>query len=84
MFQSVIVYHGHVVDVRHGEGNDVIVVGVVDIHSSDFNLACVKQELAKLWRVRKYAMNPPLISLSKVLIAAKAKRMSAHRQQRRM
>lgn len=48
VLQSIVVHHGHVVDVRHGEGDDVIVVGVVDVHSPDFNLARVEQELTRL------------------------------------
>ena len=51
MLLSVVVHHGYVVDVRHSEGDDVVVVGVVDVHSPDLDLARVQQELARLCRV---------------------------------
>lgn len=50
LLQSVVVHHGHVVDIRHGEGDDVVVVRVVDVHSSDLYLSSVQQELARLCR----------------------------------
>lgn len=48
VLQSVVVHHGHVVDVRHSEGDDVVVVGVVDVHPSDLDLPSVQQELTRL------------------------------------
>lgn len=48
MLQGVVVHHGHVVDVRHGEGDDVVVVGVVNVYTPDFNLTSVEKELARL------------------------------------
>lgn len=53
VFQSVIVHHRHVVDVRHSEGDDVVVVGVVDVHTPDLDLASIQQELTRLCRVGK-------------------------------
>ena len=50
MLHGVVVHRGHVVYVRHREGDDVVVVRVVDVHASDLNLTSVKKELARLWR----------------------------------
>lgn len=48
VLQRVIVHHSHVVDVRHSKGDDVVVVGVVNVHSPDLDLAGIQQELARL------------------------------------
>lgn len=50
VLESIVVHHGHVVDVRHREGDDVVVVRVVDVHSSDLYLSSVQQELPGLCR----------------------------------
>lgn len=50
VLQSIIVHHGHVIDVRHGKGNNVVVVRVVDVHSSDLYLSGVEQKLTRLCR----------------------------------
>lgn len=57
VLQCVVVHHSHVVDVGHSEGDDVVVVGVVDVHSPDLDLASVEQELTGLCRVGKTATN---------------------------
>lgn len=44
---GIVVYHGYVVNVRHSERNNVVVVWVVDVHSSDLDLASVQQELTR-------------------------------------
>lgn len=48
VLHCVVVHHCHVVDVRHGEGDDVVVVGVVDVHAADLDLTGVQEELAGL------------------------------------
>ena len=48
MFDGIIINHCHVVYVRHSKGDDVVVVGVVNVHTSDLNLTGIKQELAGL------------------------------------
>lgn len=45
---SVEVQHRHVVDVGHSEGDDVVVVGIVDVNAPDLNLTGVQEELAGL------------------------------------
>lgn len=35
---SVVVQHRHIVNVRHGKGDDVVVVGIVNVHAPDLNL----------------------------------------------
>lgn len=49
MLHGVIVHCCHIVYVRHSEGNDVVVVRVVDVHASDLDLASVEEEFARLW-----------------------------------
>lgn len=51
VLQGVIVNHGHVVDVRHSKGDDVVVVRVFDVHAPDLDLTSVEQELPRLCRV---------------------------------
>lgn len=51
VLQSIVVHHSHVVDIRHGEGDDVVVIRVVDVHPSYLNLARIQQELTRLCRV---------------------------------
>ena len=41
MLHSVIVHCCHVVYVRHGKGDDVVVVGVVNVYTTDLNLTGV-------------------------------------------
>lgn len=53
VLQRVIVHHSHVVDVRHGKGDDVVVVRVVDVHSPDLDLTGIQQELTRLCRGEK-------------------------------
>lgn len=48
LLQSIIVHHSHVVDIRHSEGDDIVVIRVVDVYSSDLDLPSVQQELARL------------------------------------
>lgn len=50
MLQSIVIHHGHVVDVRDGEGDNVVIVGVVNVHSPDFYLPSVQQKLPRLCR----------------------------------
>lgn len=38
MLHGIKVHHCHVVYVRHSEGDYVVVVRVVDVHTPDFNL----------------------------------------------
>lgn len=45
---GVVIQHRHVVDVGHGEGDDVVVVGVVDVNAPDLDLTGVQEELAGL------------------------------------
>lgn len=49
LLQGIIVHHRDVIDVRHREGDDVVVVGVVNVHTPDLHLPRVQQELLKLW-----------------------------------
>jgi len=49
MLHSVIVHHGHIVNVRHGEGDDVIVVGVVNVDAPDLDLTSIQKELSGFW-----------------------------------
>lgn len=53
MLHSIVVNRRHVVDVRHGEGDDVIVVRVVDVNAADLDLTSVQKELPGLWRKQK-------------------------------
>lgn len=46
MLNSIIVHHRHIVYVRHSEGDDVVIVRVVDVYTSDLNLTSIKEELA--------------------------------------
>lgn len=48
LLAGVIVQHRDVVDVGNGEGDDVIVVGGIQVHTPDLHLTCVQQELLKL------------------------------------
>lgn len=50
LLQSVIIHNRDVVDVRDGEGDDVVVVWIIDVHSSYLNLTGVQQELTWLWK----------------------------------
>lgn len=50
MLHSIIIHHCRVVYIRHGEGDDVVVVGVVNVNTSDLDLTSVKKELARLWK----------------------------------
>lgn len=54
MLHSIIVHHCHVVYVRHSEGDDVIVVRVVNVYTPDLNLTSVKKEFAGLWKKKIY------------------------------
>lgn len=53
LLQGVVIHHRDVVDVGHREGDDVVVVGVVDVHAADLHLPRVQQELLKLWGGRE-------------------------------
>lgn len=53
MLHGVVVERRHVVDVRHGEGDDVVVVRVVDVDAADLDLASVQEELPGLWKKPK-------------------------------
>lgn len=53
VLQSIIIHHSHIVNVRHSEGDDVVVIGIINIHPSDLNLTSVKQELTILWIEKK-------------------------------
>lgn len=53
MFHRVIVNRRHVVDVRNGEGDDVIVVRVVDVDAANLDLTSVQKELPGLWKKKK-------------------------------
>ena len=48
LLHGVVVHHRHVVDVGHREGDDVVVVRVVDVHAADLYLTRVQQELTPL------------------------------------
>lgn len=48
LLAGIIVQHCDVVDVGHREGDDVIVVGSIQVHAPDLHLTCVQQELLKL------------------------------------
>lgn len=48
VLQRIIVHHSHIVDVRHSERDNVVVVRVVDVHSPDLDLAGIQQELTRL------------------------------------
>lgn len=50
MLHSIIVHHSHVVYVRHSEGDDVVIVRVVNVYASDLDLTSIKEELAGLWK----------------------------------
>lgn len=50
MLHGVVVERRHVVDVRHGEGDDVVVVRVVDVDAADLDLTRVQEELPGLWK----------------------------------
>jgi len=50
VLKGIIVHHSHVVDVRHSEWDDIIVVWVVNVHSSDLYLPGVQQKLPRLCR----------------------------------
>lgn len=50
MLHSIIIHHCHIVYIRHGEGDYVVIVGVVDVDTSDLDLTSVKKELARLWK----------------------------------
>lgn len=52
LLAGVVVQHRDVVDVGHREGDDVVVVGGVQVHSPDLHLTCVQQELLKLCGAR--------------------------------
>lgn len=56
MLHGVVVHCRHIVYVRHGEGDDVVVVRVVDVDTSNLDLTSVEKELAGLWE-RKTNMN---------------------------
>lgn len=53
MLHSIVVNRRHIVDVRHGEGDDVIVVRVVDVNAADLDLTSVQKELPRLWKEQK-------------------------------
>lgn len=48
MLHSIIIHYSHVVYVRHSEGDDVVIVRVVDVYTSDLDLTSIKEELARL------------------------------------
>lgn len=50
MLHGIIVYRCHVVYVWHGEGDDVVVVRVVDVDAPDLDLTSVKKEFAGFWK----------------------------------
>lgn len=58
MLQGVIVHCRHVIDVGHSEGDNVVVVRVVDVHSSDLVLASVEQKLTRLCARGEVDKNP--------------------------
>lgn len=53
MLHGVIVHHCHIVYVGHREGDDVVVVGIVNVDTSDLNLTGIQEELAGLWKKKK-------------------------------
>lgn len=53
MLHGIVVNRRHVVNVRHGEGDDVIVVRVVDVHAADLDLTSVQKKLPGLWKKEK-------------------------------
>lgn len=53
MLHSIVVNRSHVVDVWHGEGDDVVVVRVVNVDATDLDLASVQEELPRLWKKPK-------------------------------
>lgn len=53
MLHGIIIHHGHIVNVWHSEGDDVVVIRVVDVNTSDLNLTSIKQELSRLWKTLK-------------------------------
>ncbi len=53
VLQSIIIHHCDIVDVGHSEWDDVVVIGIINVHPSDFNLTSVQQELTVLWTKRK-------------------------------
>lgn len=53
MLHGVVVHRSHVVDVWHGEGDDVVVVRVVNVDATDLDLASVQEELPRLWKKPK-------------------------------
>lgn len=50
LLQSVVIHNRDVVDVRDSEGDYVVVVWIIDVHSSYLNLTGVQQELTRLWK----------------------------------
>lgn len=57
MLHGVIVHHCHIVYVWHREGDDVVVVGIVNVDTSDLNLTGIQEELAGLWKTKKKDFN---------------------------
>lgn len=53
VLESIIIHHRHIVDVGHSERDDVVVIGVINVHSSDFNLTSIEQKLTELWRRKR-------------------------------
>lgn len=53
MLHSIIVHHCHVVYVWHGKGDDVVVVGVVNVYTPDLNLTSIKKEFTGLWKRKR-------------------------------
>lgn len=53
MLHGIVVNGSHVVDVRHGEGDDVVVVRVVNVDAADLDLARIQEELPGLWKKPK-------------------------------
>lgn len=45
---SIIIHRRYVINHRHGEGDDVVVIRILNVHSSDLDLTGVEQELARL------------------------------------
>lgn len=48
LLSGVIVQHCDIVDIGHSEGDDVVIVGGIQVHPPDLHLTCVQQELLKL------------------------------------
>lgn len=59
LLSGVIVQHRDIVNIRHSEGDDVVVVRGIQVHPPDLHLTCVQQELLKLCRARGRSLRQP-------------------------